>query len=206
MRYIVKMTDDPGTAVETLPAPETAGTLSLEAALARRACARRYSGAPLSRPALGQLLWAGQGRTDSRRRTCPSAGATYPLELYVVEPAGLGHYEADGHRLRRQQAGDERKALAAASLGQRAVAHAGAVIVIAADRSRTSRRYGERAERYVMMEAGHCAQNLLLQATALGLGAVPIGAFEDQRIDRLLGLPASQQAIYLVAVGHVTPR
>jgi SagB-type dehydrogenase family enzyme len=203
MRYIGEMTDEPGTEIETLPAPETAGTLSLEAALTRRACERRYCGASLSRPTLGQLLWAGQGRSDSGRRTCPSAGATYPLELYVVEPDGLGLYEPDGHRLRRRQQEDPRQALAAASLGQSAVAHAGAVIVIAADRSRTAQRYGERAERYVMMEAGHCAQNLLLQATALGLGAVPIGAFEDQRVDRLLGLPARQQAIYLVAVGHV---
>jgi SagB-type dehydrogenase family enzyme len=196
------MTSESGTTMESLPPPETRGSLGLEAALARRSCKRSYTGAPLSRGELGQLLWAGQGRSDSGQRTCPSAGATFPLELDAVAPDGLWHYEAGRHRLRSLQQTDLRGELAAASLGQHAVADAGADLVIAADVSRTARRYGDRAERYVLMEAGHCAQNLLLQATALGLGAVPIGAFDDPRIDRLLGLPSAQQTLYLVAVGH----
>jgi len=153
---------------------------------------------------LAQLLWAAQGITSpSGLRTAPSAGALYPLEVYVVVPDGAYRYEAQGHRLIPQVEGDMRPALAAAALGQSSVASAPAVIVIAAVYARTAERYGtERSPRYVHLEAGHAAQNVLLQAVALGLGAVPVGAFDDERLKAILTLPTDQQPLYLIPVGH----
>jgi SagB-type dehydrogenase family enzyme len=111
-------------------------------------------------------------------------------------------YSPQDHRLVRSAAGDLRNALASAALGQACVREAPAVFVIAADYERTARKYSSRAERYVKMEAGHAGQNLLLQAVALGLGAVPVGAFHDDQVRRVLGLPVNHEPLYLIPVGR----
>lgn len=187
-----------------LPEPRLQGTLSLEEALSQRRSIRSFGVETLTMAELGQLLWAAQGfTTDSGLRTAPSAGALYPLEVYAVTPDGVYHYLPQGHRLVPLVMEDVRPDLAAAALRQSSVAGAPAVIVIAAVYARTAKKYGQtRSERYVALEAGHAAQNVLLQAVALSLGAVPVGAFDDARVQGVLGLPADHQPLYLIPVGH----
>jgi SagB-type dehydrogenase family enzyme len=187
-----------------LPAPQLKGTLTLEEALAQRRSVRDFSDTPLTLAELGQLLWAAQGTTHpSGLRTAPSAGALYPLEVYAVTREAAYHYEPSGHRMTVHRQGDVRPALHAAALQQEPVLRAPVVIVISAVYARTAQKYGaERTPRYVQLEAGHAAQNVLLQATALGLGAVPIGAFEDNQVKQVLALLAEQQVLYLIPIGH----
>lgn len=185
-----------------LPAPRQQGPLSLEEALARRRSVREYGSRPLTWEEIGQLLWAAQGITSPQGfRTAPSAGALYPLEIYVVLPEGVYHYLPQAHQLRRTAAGDRRAALGDAAVRQRPVYEAPAVFVIAGVYQRTAAKYGQRAERYVHLEAGHAAQNLLLQAVALDLGAVTIGAFYDDQVRAVLGLRADETPLYLIPVG-----
>ena len=189
-----------------LPEPRVTGVISLEEVLAARRSERDFTREPLTLDDLSQLLWSAQGITepDGRGRAAPSAGGTYPLELYVVNHLGLYHYLPSDHSLEVLGEDDLRPALAEAALGQQHVADAPAVVVITAVFARTEERYGERAERYVYLEAGHAAQNVLLQAVALDLGAVPVGAFHDEDVRRLLGLPADHVPLYLIPVGHPT--
>jgi SagB-type dehydrogenase family enzyme len=187
-----------------LPEPRASGPLSLEEAIAGRRSQRDYTGEPLSDSCLSQLLWAAQGVTGAggRGRAAPSAGGTYPLEVYVVSPDGVFRYQPDGHVLEQTSRADVRGPLAEAAVGQDHVAEGAAVIVIAAVFERTEQRYGDRAERYVILEAGHAAQNVLLQAVALDLAAVPVGAFKDDEVRALLDLPAEHAPLYLIPVGH----
>jgi SagB-type dehydrogenase family enzyme len=187
-----------------LPPPVFNSEMTLEEALGSRRSVREYGDQPLATSELGQLLWAAQGTTSERGfRTAPSAGALYPLEVYLLTAEGVFHYEPQYHRLKRTGQDDARPALYQAALQQEPVLRAPAVFVIAAVYARTTQKYGEeRSPRYVHMEAGHAAQNLLLEATALGLGAVPIGAFHDQEVQKALGLPAAHQPLYVIPVGH----
>lgn len=191
-----------------LPAPRAASATSVEEALRARRSVRDYAQRPLTLAQVGQLLWAAQGQTDSRGlRTAPSAGALYPLEIYLVAgeveglPSGVYRYRPQEHALEPISAGDQRKPLADASLGQTWVRDAPVSIVFAAVYARTARRYGERAERYVHMEAGHASQNVYLQAEALGLGTVAVGAFSDDDVKRLVGLLPDEQPLYIMPVG-----
>lgn len=194
----------PAPTVLLLPSPRTVGAVSVEEALASRRSVREFASRPLSSAQVGQLLWAAQGVTDVQgRRTAPSAGALYPLELYAVSAQGTFRYLPDEHALATVRKGDQRQELRAAALGQDAVVTAPLVVVIAAVPARTAARYGqERAIRYIQLEAGHAAQNLLLQAVALGLGSVPVGAFDDSRVAATLGLPSDQMPLYLLPVGY----
>jgi len=197
-------TGTPSFQVTVLPAPRPKGTLTLEEALVQRRSVREFSTAQLTPAELGQLLWAAQGVTSPHGfRTAPSAGALYPLEVYAVTREGAYRYEPQAHRLILHLRGDLRAALYEAALRQDPVLNASAVIVIAAVYARTAQKYGEeRSPRYVHLEAGHAAQNVLLQAVALDLGAVPIGAFSDEQVRQVLELPSDQQPLYLIAVGH----
>jgi SagB-type dehydrogenase family enzyme len=188
-----------------LPPPRTEGPTSLEEALALRRSVRAFSSEPLSEGEIGQLLWAAQGITaEGGRRTAPSAGALYPLELYALTSDGLWHYGPEDHALTRLADQDLRDELRAAALDQDAVGAAPLVVVITGVVERTAAKYGpERAPRYVLLEAGHAAHGLLLQAVALDLGAVPIGAFVDPEVARILGLPAGEAPLYLLPVGRV---
>ncbi len=186
-----------------LPDPRLESEVSLEEAIQQRRSIRSYSETTLTQAQIAQLCWAAQGITDPHRslRASPSAGATYPLVLYVATAEALYRYSVEDHRLERQIERDLRPALRAASLDQMMVETAPAVFIIAADHRPTERRYGGRAERYVLMEVGHAGQNILLQAVALGLGAVPIGAFNDERVGRILALPDTQRPYYIIPVG-----
>ena len=188
----------------SLPAPTTVGTMSLEEAIAKRRSNRDLSGQALSREQISQLAWSAQGITDSERllRTAPSAGALYPLELYLVTAEGIFHYLPLEHGLFPVTTGDMRSRLSEAARGQATVAQAALDVVIAAVYERTKNRYGDRGERYVHLEAGHAAQNLLLQATSLGLGAVPMGSFDDGRVASVLSLPEDCTPLYIIPIGH----
>ncbi|HOL21790.1 MAG TPA: SagB/ThcOx family dehydrogenase [bacterium] len=189
-----------------LPSPEYKGKVSIEEALKKRRSIREYKSEPLTLKELSQLLWAADGRTaDWGGRTAPSAGATYPLEIYVVAGnveginPGLYHYDIETHSLVLVKEGDIRAELSRASLNQSSIKNAPVVIVISGVFERTTGRYGERGKRYVFMEVGHCGQNIHLQAEALGLGAVMVGAFDDEKVKKVLGI--KEDVFYLCPVG-----
>ena len=189
------------TQIELSP-PRTTGPMTLEEALSKRKSVRTYADSPLGLEEIAQLFWAAQGVTRSwGGRTAPSAGALYPLEVYAATATGIYHYLPDSHRAEVSLKGDVRMALWAAGLRQDCLRQAPDIFVITAVHDRTESKYGQRAERYVQLEAGHAAQNLLLQAAALRLGAVPIGAFDDVSVASALRLPAGEEPLYLIPVG-----
>lgn len=186
-----------------LPHPRRWSTVSLEEALLGRRSVRSFETTALSRSELSQLLWAAQGITSGwGARPAPSAGALYPLDVYVAGPGLLCHYLPDGHGLLVLEETDVRPRLAAAAHGQQAVAEAAVVLALTAVYARSSVRYGARGRRYAVLEAGHVAQNVLLQAAALDLGAVPIGAFDDDAVRQALGLAPDHAPLYLIPVGR----
>jgi SagB-type dehydrogenase family enzyme len=191
-----------------LPRAAIGGAASFEAILRKRRSVREFRASPLTLASVGQLLWAAQGVTSSTgERTAPSAGALYPLEIFLAAgtvdglAAGVYRYSPQDHALRLHLADDRRRELAAAALEQSAVEDASAVLVIAAVYARTARKYGTRAERYVHIEVGHAAQNVYLQAQALGLGTVIIGAFDDEAVGRVLELDPAEASLALMPVG-----
>jgi SagB-type dehydrogenase family enzyme len=190
--------------VISLPSPQKKGEMSLEETLQKRRSKRVFESGELTLKQISQLLWACQGITDPSfgGRTAPSAGALYPLEIYVVKKEGVFHYLSEKHVLERIKKGDVRKELSDAALGQKPPAKAPVSFVITAVYSRTAAKYGERAERYVKLEAGHACQNLLLQAVALDLGGVPIGAFRDEQVQKVLSLPPQHEPLYIVPIGY----
>ena len=191
-----------------LPAAGSAQAMSVEEALEQRRSVREFSHRGLVLEDVSQLLWAAQGITSKRGyRTAPSAGGLYPLELYVVVgdveglSPGVYRFRPEKHDLVHITSGDLRKPLASAAFGQGWVRQAPAVLVIAGVYERTMAKYDQRGRRYVHMEVGHAAQNVYLQATALGLGTVMVGAFDDEEIQEVLGLPADHEPLGLMPVG-----
>jgi SagB-type dehydrogenase family enzyme len=189
-----------------LPKPKIEGLTSLEETLNNRRSVRNYKGGPLGLEQISQLLWAASGK-NLHRRTAPSAGATYPLEIYLIvgeveglEP-GIYHYSFSGHSLEVVKEQDVRNRLSAAALEQGMITRAPTSIVIAADYGRTTRRYGQRGIRYVHMEVGHVGQNISLQANALSLGTVMIGAFDDHQVREILGI--AEEPLYIIPVGKI---
>jgi SagB-type dehydrogenase family enzyme len=193
-----------------LPEPKITGGVSVEEAIAGRRSVREYADTPLELSELSQLLWAAQGVTDpSGLRAAPSAGALYPLEISIAcgnvngLVPGVYQYHPGSHAVKRVIDRDVREDLFTSALGQPSIRDAPAVIIIAADYQRTTGKYGERGVRYVHMEAGHAAENIYLQAYALGIGTVAIGAFDDSGIASVLGLPGNQTPLYLMPVGKL---
>jgi len=194
-----------------LPSPRQKGVASLEEAITRRRSVRDFSPASLSQEQLSQILWSAQGITDtrSRYRAVPSAGATYPLEILVVcgqnSVDGIGegvyHYNPGDHSLTLHHKGDIRFELARTALNQKYIYEAPLDIIICALYERTSQGYGSRGERYVHIEVGHAGQNIYLQATALGLATVAIGAFHDEQVREVLRLDKQYRPLYIMPVG-----
>jgi SagB-type dehydrogenase family enzyme len=186
--------------------PKEKGPTSIEETLHQRRSVRDYKKGSLSLDQVSQLLWAASGK-NLHRRTAPSAGATYPLEIYLVageveglEP-GIYHYSPSRNNLETVKEKDVRNGLSRAALGQEMIEEAPVSIIIAADYSRTTGRYGQRGIRYVHMEVGHVGQNVSLQAIALGLGTVMIGAFEDQKVKEVLGI--GEDPLYIIPIGKL---
>jgi SagB-type dehydrogenase family enzyme len=197
-------------AIIPLPPPQEDGKTSVERALRQRRSMREFSEAPLGIQDVSQLLWAAQGVTDEHGlRTTPSAGALYPLEVYVVVgsvkdlPEGVYKYQPNTHRLKQISKGDKKPQLASAALGQDYVKNNAMLLVFSAVEKRTTGKYGRRGIRYIHMEAGHAAQNVYLQAVALGLGTVTVGAFDDHRVRKILEMPEDENPLYLMPVGKL---
>jgi SagB-type dehydrogenase family enzyme len=191
-----------------LPEPRYDSEVSVEFTMLNRRSIRNYSGQPLSLQEVSQLSWAAQGITNpGGGRTAPSAGALYPLELYIVAgdvqdlPQGVYRYKPQDHELIKLMQGDKREELSQACLGQSWVEDGAVSFVFTAIYERTTGKYGDRGIRYVHIELGHAAQNLCLQVVALDLGAVTVGAFHDDQIAELLGLPENEQTLYVIPVG-----
>jgi len=193
-----------------LPPPSRKGKISIEEAISKRRSFRRFRAQPLSLAQLSQLLWSAQGITGTGgRRAVPSAGATYPLEIFVVISeqgienlaAGIYHYDVDNHSLSLHMKGDLRQKLADTALGQSFIANCPVNMVVCALHPRTAYRYGRRGERYVHMEVGHVGQDVSLQAVALGLAAVMVGAFEDEEVEKVLKLEEQIKPLYIIPIG-----
>lgn len=192
-----------------LPEPKYIGVMSVEEALMKRRSVRVFKEGPVMLAELSQLMWAAQGMTDSRGlRTAPSAGALYPLELYVVAgnvtglPPGIYKYGREWHELLSLAKGDRRNDLCNAALGQSSIRRAAFVLVLSGVYERTTAKYGERGIRYVHMEAGHAAQNVYLQVVPLQLGTVVIGAFQDGEVKKIFKMTDREMPLYIMPVGR----
>ncbi|MDD5317657.1 MAG: SagB/ThcOx family dehydrogenase [Candidatus ainarchaeum sp.] len=200
---------DPAQSSIKLPLPSHSGP-AVEAAIKSRRSIRSYSPESLSLQELSELLFAAQGVTGGEGfRAAPSAGALYPLTLYVqpnrVEGASCGiyRYEPSTHSLELAREGDYSAAVSEAAYSQQSATEAAAVIVFAADFSAMEAKYGARAEDFVLTEAGHASENLLLEAVSLGLGAVPLGYINQAAFNELLLLGPTERAIYVNCVGRL---
>ncbi len=183
---------------------------SLQESLSERRSVRDYSDEELSKNELAALMWAAQGITEEQTgyRTAPSAGATYPMEVYAVieqvddlEP-GIYRYLPEEHSLEQVETGSFNEELEQIALGQDPIGDAQANLVITSVHERVTSTYGDRGERYAKMEAGHISQNIYLTCTALDLGTVAIGAFEDEQVSELLQLQDGEYPMYIMPVGN----
>jgi len=214
-----------GAEVIPLPAPRHESGTSIERAINLRRSIRAFADAPLSIPEISQLLWAAQGFTQERKepprmwnpkyewqggyRTAPSAGALYPMEIYLLAgnveglAKGVYKYVPKNHSLKKIAGVDKRAELSAAALKQPSIEKAAAVVVMAGVYERASFKYGERAERYVHIEVGSIAENVYLQGVALGIGTVVIGAFADKDVKNVLQLPEDESPLAIMPLGKL---
>ncbi len=199
---------DSKAAVRVVLAEPQNSAVSIERALLTRRSIRSFDNKSIARAHVAQLLWAAQGVTSPKGfRTSPSAGALYPLEIFLVAgfveqlDPGVFRYDPGNHEMIKTRNGDARAGLCRAAYGQRGVLHAPISLVICAVYARATKKYGERGIRYTHMEAGHVAQNICLQAAALGLGSVPIGAFGDDGVKTILNAKADEEPLYIVSAG-----
>jgi len=191
-----------------LPQPRRIGTISVEQALQSRRSVRTFKLQPLTLEELSQLLWAAQGVTGGRFRTAPSAGALYPLEVYVAVgnvadlDAGVYRYDPTTHALSEVRKGDVLRSLSRAAYWQKSAGAGAIAIVFSAVYERTTGKYGEKGIRFAHMEAGHAAQNVYLQAEALGLATVVVGAFMDSWVKRVLHMKDDERPLSIMPVGR----
>ncbi len=185
-----------------LPNPNLKGEKSLEECIYERESVRSYKDKEIEIEKISQILWAAQGK-KGHKRTVPSAGATFPLEIYItLKDKGFFHYNFEKHVLELITSEDLSKKLAQASWDQNFIAEAYLNVIICAIFERTTQRYGERGVRYVFIEVGHCAQNIHLEAVSLGLASVPIGAYEDNKVKDVLDLKKKIEPLYIIPVGY----
>jgi len=185
-----------------LPKPILKGFKSLEECIYERESVRSYSDKKIEIEKISQILWATQGKKGDKR-TVPSAGATYPLEIYLtLKDKGYFHYNYIQHELKLITDRNITTQLAQASWDQYFIHEAYLNIIICAIFGRTTQRYGQRGVRYVYIEVGHCAQNVHLEAVALGLCSVPIGAFDDNAVKKVLDLKKKVEPLYIIPIGY----
>jgi len=202
-----------------LPSPNVSGDVSIEEVLNARRSVRQYADSSLSINEISQLLWAAYGVTKSYEsptslrgglKTSPSAGALYPLELYLVAwnidqlENGIYKYFSEDHSLKLVMSGDKRDELSTAAWDQSWLKDAAGAIVYSAVFSRTTDKYGERGkDRYVCMDVGHSAQNVYLQGVALRIGTCAIGAFNDNKLKELINMPEDETPLYIMPIGKM---
>lgn len=197
--------------IVALSRPRESSRISVEKAIKERRSVRSYKHGFLAMKQFSQLLWAAQGITDEKKelRAAPSAGALYPLEIYVVVgqveglPTAVYKYAIGKHELVKVSNGDKRALLSSAALSQSWVAAAPASIVICAVYERTSRKYGQRAQRYVHIEVGAVAENIYLQGRAVGIGTVFVGAFDDESVKRVIGAKPDENPLAILPLGKI---
>ena len=192
-----------------LPEPRYNSEISIEKALSERRSVRTYTDEPITLEQLSQLLWAAQGITNKEGfRTAPSAGALYPLEIYIIVgnvidlDKGIYKYNILEHKLLKIASGDKREDLSNAALGQDSIKNAAIDIIFSAVYERTTKKYGERAIKYIHIEVGHAAQNIFLQSVSLNLAGVPIGAFYDDKVKKLINMPEEEEPLYIIPLGN----
>lgn len=210
-----------------LPAPSFGSNTSIEKALLTRRSERIYKQDAIKLKDLSQILWAAQGVTMKIDtvpgwwvgqewlggvRTAPSAGALFPIELYIavgdVEnlDQGLYKYNALNHTIIKIADGDKREEVRKAALGQSAVGNGPACIIITANFGRTEYKYESRATQYVYIESGAVCQNIYLQCNSLSIGTVMIGAIREEPMKVALGLPDSETPIGVMPIGYLIPK
>ena len=186
-----------------LPEPIIDSNTSIEKCIITRESIRKFEESKIELEKLSNLFWAAQGKKGSKR-CVPSAGATYPLDVYgLIKGKGLFLYHLQDHKLILKSAKEQMcQEIAKAAWDQTFICEAYLNIIICADFTRTTKSYGERGVRYVLMEVGHCAQNIHLEAVALGLASVPIGAFKDNLVKKIMELPDNIDPLYIVPIGY----
>jgi SagB-type dehydrogenase family enzyme len=197
-----------------LPPPKREGAISVEQAIGQRRTVRAFSRKTLHPEQLSQLLWAAQGTTavGGFKRAAPSAGALYPMDVYAVlgpgcvsrMEGGVYHFDPQDHALSLVDQRDPRDEVARACLSQMWMAKAPLFLVITAEYQRITGKYGDRGERYAIMEAGHIAQNIFLQAEALGLKTGIVGAYHDEKLIEIINLPPTHEPLLVIPIGYPT--
>ncbi|MHC4461043.1 MAG: DJ-1/PfpI family protein [Planctomycetota bacterium] len=180
-----------------LTEPKLTGPVSFEEALAKRRSVRQFTSQPVKFTQIGQLAWAGQGITEPQKglRTAPSAGAVYPIELFFATPEGLFVYHPAQHSMEEILNQDVRGRLGA-------IANAPCDIIVAGSVRKIAAKFRTEARRYMLLEAGHVAQNIQLQAVCLGLGSVTIGGFDIRTVRKACRLPKNLEPLYIICVGY----
>ena len=174
-------------------------------AIQKRKSVRKYSSKELTLEQVAQILWAANGANPRKNfvaRNVPSAGGVFPMTVYLLDKNGIYRYQPLNHSLVLLKEGDKRKELTEAALGQGCISQVSVNLVITADIAKCAQRYGERAQRYTDIEAGHIGQNVSLQAVSLGLGTVMVGAFNDEAVKDVLALPDNESPLYIIPVGY----
>lgn len=194
-----------------LPQPRYQSEVSIEEAILKRRSVREYKDKPLTLEEISQLLWAAQGITDplTGKRAAPSAGALYPLKIYVMGqieglPVGMYEYNPHNHSLIKVGDKDLKKELTDAAYGQYWIVDAPVNLIFTGNYDIIAAKYGlERAPRYTHMEVGHAAQNVYLQAESLNLGTVVVGGFEIEKVKEILGLLVEEEPLYIMPIGKM---
>jgi len=188
---------------EKLPKPSLQSNVSIEEAIHNRRSIRSFNDQQPTIGQIAQLCWAAQGITDDTNqfRAAPSAGALFPTELYIITQNGVHHYDPHTHSLHHHIVEDVRPQLRAAALDQEVITTAPVTFAIASVFDRVAAKYGSRAERYCLIEAGHIAQNVFLQAEALQMAGVAVGAYDDNDAKNILKLPKDHELLYLLPIG-----
>ncbi len=191
-----------------LPKPSTRGGMSLDEALAKRRSCRSYAKTPLTAEQVSQLCWAAQGTTEPEKglRTAPSAMALYSIHVYLVHTKGVHEYVPKEHALKTLRTDNVLEELRAIPPNPANLGGAPVIMVLGMDLAPLEARAGAKAERYACMEAAHIAENVLLEATALGLGSIPVGGFDEARVTELLKLPEGIRPVYLLPLGQPAPK
>jgi SagB-type dehydrogenase family enzyme len=207
----VTVPDVPVNGQISLPVPRTDSDVSIEEAILGRRSVRSFTGEAVTLEQISQLLWAAQGITDSAHggRSAPSAGARYPLTVYVVignatgiQP-GVYRYEPKGHMLTKLMDGDLRQTFYQKAITQASVKEAAVDFIITGKFGKLTDKYGDRGIRFTDLEAGHAAQNLCLQAVALKLGVVTAGSFDDALVRAFLKIAEDETPLYVIPAGNI---
>jgi SagB-type dehydrogenase family enzyme len=189
-----------------LPSPSTKGKVSVEEAISKRRSIRNFKENDLSLNEISQILWSAQGITKKTSylnlRAAPSAGAIYPITVFLIKKDGVFEYLVEKHSIKLISQKDIREKIAEASFNQNFISKAPISLILCANYSKITQKYGKRGIRYADIEVGHIAENIHLQAVSLELGSVPVGAFDDEKISEILSLPKDLKPVYIIPIGR----